>query len=733
MAPVLAFADFKKPFLLETDTSIEGLGVVLSQKQDDGRYHPVAYASCGLKGGELKYHSSKLEFLALKWAMTEQFREYLQYQPFLVRTDNNPLTYVMTTPNLDAVGHRWVAAMAGYNFEIEYVRGTDNKVADALSRVGGRLDEEAVKELLDQGAIKELLDHAMHYGVPRAEADDPRVVQEHEKAEGEIIIQARMLVETKRNYQNLADSQWVVTQRGDWAIRLIMDWLKRKKDDNRTLDQYLKHHVPDAERHIYAARQKDFVLRRNLLYLRVMPKRSNEDVLVFMVPGLKCQAAIDGCHCYLGHQGRDHTLSLLKERFWWLGMAQRMMMSVRNCPKCRIFEAKPQIPPMDLVHIDYVSMEVTVGVTEKPVVKNVLVVEDHFTRFTQAYVTNNHTARTMVHVLYNEFFSVFGFPRRLMSDQASEFTGQVISELCDLLGITKIRMLPYHPQTNGTVERVHQMLRRMIAKMDPEKRAKWTSHLGPILIAYNATQLLITGYSPYFLMFGHWPRLPVDLLYPTVRRDENSQTTDEYVMSLYDKLKSALASARDTTLLEAQRQKRLYDCRAGAVELHPGDKVLVKLDAFRGQRRKLKNCWGDALYTVVKCVADGIPAYEVENGANKKRQVLHRARLLLWLAEPEGEPLRMNRISIKSGLTRAELATPLRWSVKLGVVQRKLIYGLNTAMFESRRELPGLTTGNEARGVLTEAPRNGTGHRIPCDKFSHQRTLRALLRDICVR
>ena len=229
-----------------------------------------------------------------------------------------------------------------------------------------------------------------------------------------------MLVETKRNYQNLADSQLVVAQHGDWAIRLIMDWLKRKKDDNRTLDQYLKHHVPDAERRIYATHQKDFVLSCNLLYLRVTPKRSNKDVLVFVVPGLKCQAAIDGCHCYLGHQGRDHTLSLLKERFWWPGMAQRMMMSVRNCPKCHIFKAKPQIPPMepilcteplDLVHIDYIAMEVMVGVTEKPVVKNVLVIEDHFTRFTQAYVTNNHTARTTARVLYNEFFSVFGFPR----------------------------------------------------------------------------------------------------------------------------------------------------------------------------------------------------------------------------------------------------------------------------------------------------------------------------------
>ena len=417
-------------------------------------------------------------------------------------------------------------------------------------------------------------------------------------------------------------------------------------------------------------------------------------------------------------------------------------MSVHNCKKCRIFKAKPQIPPMepivcteplDLVHIDYVSMKVMVGVKEKPVMKNVLVIEDHFTRYTQAYVTNNHTACTTARVLYNEFFSVFGFPRRLMSDQASEFTGQVISELCNLLGITKIRTLPYHPQTNGTVERVHQTLRRMIAKMDPDKKAKWPLHLGPILIAYNATRSLITGYSPYFLMFGHQPRLPVDLLFQTVRWDGNSWTTDEYVTSLYDKLKSALVSVRDTAILEAQRQKRIYDCKAGVVELHLGDKVLVKLDAFRGQWRKLKNWWGDALYMVVKCVADGIPVYEVENDVNKKRQVLHRAQLLLWLAEPEGELLRMNRISIESGFTGAELAMPLCRSVKLGMVPRKLIYGLNTAIFESKRELPDLMTGDDARGALTGVLCNGTGHRIPCDKFSHQRSLRALLRDVSAR
>ena len=131
-SPILAFADYMKDFLLETYASKEGLGAVLSQKQADGHYHPVAYGSQILTDHEKNYHSTKLEFLALKWAIMEHFKEYL-YQPFLVRTDNNPLMYIMTTPNLDATGHQWVGALVKFNFWLEYQKGQDNTVADVLS------------------------------------------------------------------------------------------------------------------------------------------------------------------------------------------------------------------------------------------------------------------------------------------------------------------------------------------------------------------------------------------------------------------------------------------------------------------------------------------------------------------------------------------------------------------------------------------------------------------------
>ena len=198
-APVLAFEDFKKEFQLETDASSEGLGAVLSQKQPDGKWHPVAFGSRELKGGEAKYHSSKLEFLALKWAIMEQFREYLQYRPFTVLTDNNPLTYILTTPNLDALGHRWVAALAGYNMTIKYLKGSYNKVADALSQIEARLDPDTVTELLN---------HAKAGAPAQAETVDIQIIEEEERADQEVILRTVQLARQDKKFRNLCTENW---------------------------------------------------------------------------------------------------------------------------------------------------------------------------------------------------------------------------------------------------------------------------------------------------------------------------------------------------------------------------------------------------------------------------------------------------------------------------------------------------------------------------------------------
>ena len=128
-APILAYADFKTPFILHTDASSDGLGAVLYQYQDNQR-RVIAYASRSLSPSE-----RKLEFLALKCAITDKFHEYLYGAEFQVFTDNNPLTYILTTAKLDATGHRWAAALSNYTFRISYKPGRNNTDADALSGI----------------------------------------------------------------------------------------------------------------------------------------------------------------------------------------------------------------------------------------------------------------------------------------------------------------------------------------------------------------------------------------------------------------------------------------------------------------------------------------------------------------------------------------------------------------------------------------------------------------------
>ena len=146
---------FHTPFLLEMDASRKGLGAVLSQKQADGWYHPTAYASHVMNETKQRYHSNNQEFLTLKWAVTEQFHEYLlpygkNRNEFVVHTNNNPLTYIFSSANLDAAGQHWVAHLASYNFFLEYQKGKDNTVADFLSQMNKHLPEEEVQEYLNK-------------------------------------------------------------------------------------------------------------------------------------------------------------------------------------------------------------------------------------------------------------------------------------------------------------------------------------------------------------------------------------------------------------------------------------------------------------------------------------------------------------------------------------------------------------------------------------------------------
>ena len=192
-------------------------------------------------------------------------------------------------------------------------------------------------------------------------------------------------------------------------------------------------------------------------------------------------------------------------------MAKQMQQVIKACNCCLQYEGgTPKAPlcpivattPLDLLHVDFTSIETMMELAQLPRVTNVLVFQDHSTRHVLAYMTPDQTAKTVTKSLYGGSISIFGALARLLSDRGTSFTSNIIEELCKILGVQQLQTMPYHPQTNGLVERSHQMIMHMIGKLGEGKKAKWPSHLAEIVHAYNATQSAVTGYSPHYLIFG---------------------------------------------------------------------------------------------------------------------------------------------------------------------------------------------------------------------------------------
>ena len=318
-------------------------------------------------------------------------------------------------------------------------------------------------------------------------------------------------------------------------------------------------------------------------------------------------------------------------------MAEDCHVIVRGCPYCRAFKGEvsraPLCPiwayaPLELVHLDYTSIESTMELNKPPVVKNVLMMTDHFTRYTLAVVMKNQTAKTVTKVFYDRFIAAFGVPVKLLSDRGVNFTSALVDELCAAFGIQKCRTTAYHAQCNGQVECFHKMLFHMIGKLAHDKKAQWEQHLPELLQAYNSTWSAVTGYSPHYLMFRRCPHLPVDYCFLMVSAFEHSHHVPTYMTEVRRCFKEAYAEAHLQMNCEAEKQKWYYDCTMSTAQLLLGDVVLMKNDTYQG-KWKVKDQWSETEYVVVCQVADGIPAYEVKDEAGNIKTI-HTTGCFLW-------------------------------------------------------------------------------------------------------
>ena len=601
-APVLQYPDFSRRFIVRTDASGLGLGAVLCQEDDHSRkVHVVAYASRSLRKGERHYSAYKLEFKALHWAVTNKFKEFLTGNRFIVTTDHNPLTYILSSARLDATTIRWVGELASFDFEVRYKRGCNNKDADALSRIP-KGPENCITTAEFQSLCRGLLDQE-----PSAQV---------------LLVNSQTVSPVKSNFNYL---DWSAEQENDPSISKVR---KLIRSHSRLTPEQLKNEDPTVRGLMRVADR--LVLQNNVLYKQSHEYADDEEDLRLVLPVKYHTELFKLLHCDGGHLGRDKTIALFQDRVYWPGMVSDVTSMVARCDRCKM-SSGPNAPhaaalhpivttqPLELVCIDYLKLDKCSGGFE-----NVLVVTDHFTRYAQAYPTKNETALVTAKALYDKFFVNYGFPRRLHSDQGKTFTGKVIQALCDITGVEKSRTTPYHPMGNGKVENFNKTLISMVRSMPDSYKRDWKSHLSSLCHAYNSTVNASTGYTPFYLMFGRKPRLPADAFLGLSNVDSS-----KYVKSVKERLDAAYKSAAEAAEKAGKKNKRHYDlrkCRGAVPEV--GDRVLVKAEGFK-DRHKLKDVWEPVVHVVLDQPNPDVPVYRVQGEGGKGRvRILHRNMLL---------------------------------------------------------------------------------------------------------
>ena len=588
-APVLAFPDYSRPFVLDTDASETGVGAVLSQVQDDGSERVIAYGSRVLTRPERRYCVTRKELLAVV-TYVQHFRSYLLGREFQLRTDHGSLTWLANFREPEGQLARWLEQLQEFHFQIVHRPGKKHLNADALSRRpctqcgrdshGEDLTEPAPKPVavLLERPPQDLRKLQLEYGPCH------------------LLLQA---VE-KGKKPDVGD----VRREGPEAQRLLQLWERLSVDQG-----LLKRKYEDA--------------RGNSSWQQlVVPRTLREEIMQELHAGP-----------LEGHLGVDKTVAKIKERFYWPGMYRDVEQWIRTCASCATRKSAPQQNrgPLQTIKTGYPFQVVAVDILG-PLVESdagnsyILVAGDYFTKWMEAYAIPNQEAVTVARKLVDQMFCRFSPPEQLHSDQGKQFESTVMQEVCNILGMKKSRTTPYHPQCDGLVERYNRTLLDMLATTSRDHPFDWEDQLPKVCMAYNTSIHTSTGYTPFYLMFGREARMPIDLMYGT--RDQKEVPTTQYAAATKKSLEEAYRCVREKLSVSHARRKDYYDKKVHGSPFAVGELVWLHSTVVpRGKARKLHHPWTGP-YRVTAKLSDC--DYRVKKLLGSRRvQVVHFNRLKL--------------------------------------------------------------------------------------------------------
>ncbi|MGL5708984.1 MAG: reverse transcriptase domain-containing protein, partial [Aeromonas sp.] len=445
--PTLRLPKLNGEFTVTTDASDRGIGAVLQQ---EGK--PVEYASRVLTSAEQKYSTTEKECLAIVWAL-EKWRPYLLGRKFHVKTDHKPLEWLKTARDPRGKLARWTLKLQEYDFSIGYIPGSQNHMADYLSRIS---DEDHLPSLA--------------YG-----ANALTVAFEHDP------------------------SQLVEAQEEDRLISQI----KRALLAGDQLPQT----VMEPGHHVYRAKWSDLNLSANGLVMIRVNERS-----VPVIPTSRQGGLISQAH-EMAHTGCQRTISMLKQRAFWPRMVEDIKQFVLSCTRCQVVKGTSTsnnlpIQPIPVTTFGEIWSVDVMGPFPATVCgeQYVLVMTEHLTRWIEVAAITDQRALTVCRAIMDHIIADHGVPQKILTDQGPCFESDEFRRRLMELGIKKVRTTPYHPQGNGLTERNNRTLKEWLAA----KGESWRESLPWVILGHRATPQRAIRRSPFELLYGRKARLPVD-------------------------------------------------------------------------------------------------------------------------------------------------------------------------------------------------------------------------------
>lgn len=383
----------------------------------------IGYGSRSLTKAEKNYylHSGKLEFLALKWAVCEHFMDCLYHAPhFVIYTDDNPLTYILSTAKLNAAGHFWVSELADFSFTIKYRPGHSNKDGDALSRLPMDVDS-YMKSCTENISQDDIIACCVGLGAQeRGEtiwlstvSHDSSLLKVEEVFLGSSIAE-------------ISEASRLDTQKQDPVVGRLLTFMKEGK---WLMSWEVKRESPAVKVLLLRQRHKLYRDKDGLLFRRSGPFTQ------LVLPRKFHTRVFKELHREMGHLGAPRVVHFARERFYWPNMEDDIVhFATKVCPclkqrRPNLFTRAPlhsvtTAYPFELVSIDFLHLETSSGGYDY-----ILVIIDHFTRFSEAYATKKKSATTAADRLYNEFVLRSGFPTKVLHDQGREFENKLFHNI----------------------------------------------------------------------------------------------------------------------------------------------------------------------------------------------------------------------------------------------------------------------------------------------------------------